>query len=478
MVSQSSSWRALAALALAAPALVACVPKLGPAPQPRSAGSLATTQALPAQQGQWPGEGWWQSYGDPQLDALITQGLADSPDIATAAARLAQAEGMAQAAGADLGPSVDASGRAGTAKQSYNNGIPKEFVPRGWRSTGDASVRFGLDLDLFGRNRANRRAALSERDAVRLESTAARLTLAASIASAYADLARLYAEREVAVQASRIRSESAQLVANRVANGLETQGEGAQAAAAVPATRADIAALDTSIDLVRHQLAALVGAGPDRGLSITAPKLSGLAQAALPANAGIDLIGRRPDIIAARLRAEAAAERVKAAKAAFYPDLNLSALIGVQSLGLSRLIEQDSVYGNAGPALSLPIFDSGRRSGNYRESRGEYDAAVAEYDRTLLNALREVADAISNRAGLQREDKDARASLEQSETAYRIARLRYEGGLSTYLSVLTAEDAVVAARRRVADLKARAFTIDVALIRSLGGGFASEQGKG
>lgn len=478
MVSQTSSWRAAAALLALAPALAACVPDVGPQPQPRSAGSLASAQALPSESGQWPGEGWWQSYGDPQLDALIKEGLAGSPDIATAAARLAKAEGMAESAGAALGPNVTLNGKAGGTKQSYVNGFPKEFVPKGWKSTGDLSTGFGLDLDLFGKNRATRHAAISERDAVRIDATAARLALAASIASAYADLSRLYAERDVADQAARIRTDSAKLVADRVTNGLDTEGERAQADSQVPSSRADIAELDTSIDLVRHQLAALVGAGPDRGLAITRPQLAGLGQTALPANVGIDLVGRRPDVTAARLRVEAANQRVKAAKAAFYPDLSLSALIGVQSLGLSNLIQKDALYGNAGPALSLPIFDSGQRSGNYRSERGDYDAAVADYDRVLLGALREVADAVSNRAGLQREDKDARAALDRSEAAYRIARMRYEGGLSTYLDVLTAEDAVVAARRRVADLQARAFTIDIALIRSLGGGFASEQGKG
>lgn len=478
MVSHLSPWRAAAALLASAPLLAACVPNVGPAPKPRSASSLASAQAVPAATGQWPGDGWWQAYGDPQLDALIREGIAGSPDIATAAARLARAEGMAQAAGAALGPNLTANGRAGGTKQSYNNGIPAEFVPKGWNSTGDLSLGLGWDLDLFGRNRATRRAALDERDAVRIDATAARLTLAASIASAYADLYRLYAERDVTEEASRIRTDSAKLVADRVANGLDTEGERAQADSQVPATRADLAVLDTSIELVRHQIAALVGAGPDRGLSITRPQLAGLGMAALPANVGIDLVGRRPDVVAARLRVEAANQRVKAAKAAFYPDVSISALIGFQSLGLSNLLKQNSYYGNAAPAVSLPVFDSGQRAGDYRSQRGDYDAAVADYDRTLLTALREVADAVSNRAGLQREDTDARAALARSETAYKIARLRYEGGLSTYLSVLTAEDAVVAARRRVADLQARAYTIDIALIRSLGGGFASEQGKG
>lgn len=474
MVSLTPPLRAaLTALALV-PALAGCVPNLGPAAKPRAASDLASARALPDQAGVWPGDGWWHAYGDPQLDALIAEGLSGSPDIAQAQARVARAEGLAEQAGAASGPTLDANGNAGLTKQSYNNGIPPDFVPRGWKSTGTLNLRAGLDLDLFGRNRANRRAALAERDAARIDAAEARLALAASIASAYADLARLHAERDVAESAARIRAESAQLVAQRVANGLETEGERAQADAQVPSTRADIIALDTSIDLVRHQIAALVGAGPDRSLAITRPTVATFATASLPPAAGIDLVGRRPDIVAARLRVEAAGQREAAAKAAFYPDISVAGLIGVQSLGLSKLIEQGSTYGNVGPALSLPIFDAGQRAGNYRASRGDYDAAVATYDRTLLTALREVADAVSNRTGLATQRSAAEAALAQSERAYKVARLRYEGGLSAYLNVLTAEDAVVAARRRVADLQAQALSADVALVRALGGGFSAQ----
>ena len=474
MVSLSSPLRSALLVLAFAPALAGCVPDLGPAAKPRAASDLASVQTLPDQSGSWPGDGWWRTYGDPQLDSLVDEGLKGSPDIAQAQARIARAEGLAEAAGAASGPTLDANGSGGLTKQSYNNGIPPAFVPRGWKSTGTLNLRASLDLDLFGRNRANRRAAIADRDAARIDAAQARLTLAASIASAYADLARLYAERDVAVAAVRIREESAKLVSQRVANGLDTEGERAQAEAGVPSTRADIIGLDTSIDLVRHQLAALVGAGPDRSLAITRPAVASFQPAALPPAAGIDLVGRRPDIVAARLRVEAAGQREKAAKAAFYPDITISGLIGLQSLGLSKLIEQGSTYGNVGPALSLPIFDAGRRSGDYRESRGTYDEAVATYDRTLLTALREVADAVSNRSGLAGQSEAARAALVQSERAYSIARMRYEGGLSTYLNVLTAEDSVVTARRRVADLQAQALTADVALARALGGGFSAQ----
>jgi len=451
--------------------LAACAPNLGDKPVPRSAASLAATQSLPNQSGQWPGDGWWKAYGDPQLDQLIAEGLAGSPDIAAAAARFARAQGQAQSAGGALGPNLVAQGSAGKVKQSYNNGFPREFLPKGWVDTGTLNLQFGLDLDLWGRNRALLRAALNERDAARVEAAEARLALASSIAAAYADLARLYAERDVAEEALRIQMDTAGLVSDRVRNGIDTEGQRRQAEAAVPAARADLSAIDEQIALTRNQLAALIGAGPDRGLAIARPKLSALNTLALPPSAGIDLVGRRPDIVAARSRVEAAAERTKAAHAAFYPDISLNGLVGLQALGFGNVLKSGSTYGNAGPAFSLPLFDTGRRAGDYRTARANYDLAVADYDRTLIQALQDVANAVASRNALGAQIGDARASLADSQKAYEIARLRYQAGLSTYLDVLTAEQQLIVARRRDADLSARAFSLDVALIRALGGGF-------
>jgi outer membrane protein TolC len=176
--------------------------------------------------------------------------------------------------------------------------------------------------------------------------------------------------------------------------------------------------------------------------------------------------------VAARARVEAAGERIKVAKAAYYPDVSLTALLGFQAMTIPNLVSGNLVYATAGPAVSLPLFDGGKRNGDYRVSRADYDAAVADYDRTLIQALQQVANAIASRNSLSAQAREVRASLGDSEEAYRIARLRYKGGLSTYLDVLTAEQAVIVARRRDADLSVRAFTLDVALVRALGGGFA------
>ena len=460
-----------AALMLLTP-LAGCAPDLGKAPAPRSAATLATVTSLPDERGAWPGEGWWRAYGDTQLDQLIGEALAGSPDVATAGARFARALGQARGAGAALLPTGEANASVGGSKQSYNNGFPAEYVPHGIKSVGNLNVQLGLDLDLFGRARANRRAAVNEAEAARIDAAQARLALAAGVAAAYADLARLYDERDVAAETVRLQADSARLVGQRVENGLDTEGERSQANALIPAANVDLAAVDENILDTRHQLAALLGAGPDRGLAIARPKLAITQPQALPSAAGITLVGRRPDIAAARLRAEAAGQRVKAAKAAYYPNVTLSALAGVQSLGLRYLVDSGSTYGNAGPALTLPLFDLGRIGSQYRVARADYDAAVAAYDSTLLVALREVADAVAGRESVAQQQRNAAQSLLDSENAYRIARLRYEGGLSTYVAVLSAEQNVIAARRRTVDLAARGVTLDIALVRALGGGFS------
>ncbi|WP_041864933.1 efflux transporter outer membrane subunit [Sphingomonas sp. MM-1] len=455
--------------------LAACapVPDLGAAPRPLAAGSIAATQSFAAGETAWPQAGWWQAYGDAQLSALIGEGLKGAPDLAAAAARLRKADALAQQAGAALLPSLDASASGGWAKQSYNNGIPPAFVPRGWQDNGRAALDLGLDLDLWGRNRAALRAATSDAAAARIELEEARLVLSTNIAAAYADLARLFAERDVQQSALRVRSETLALVANRVATGLDTQAELKQAEAAVPAARADVAATDEAIALTRNRLAALIGAGPDRGLAIERPATPALGGRGLPPGVTTDLIGRRPDVAAARARVEAAAARIKVARADFYPAVNLSAMIGLQSLGIDNLVKSGSSIGSVGPAISLPIFHGGELAGRYKGARADYDQAVASYDGSVVEAYHQVADAVTSQRSLAVRLDETRRALASSEQAYAVARQRYEGGLSTFLDVLSAEDAVLLNRRIVADLEARAFTLDVALVRALGGGFAT-----
>ncbi|WOK38267.1 efflux transporter outer membrane subunit [Sphingomonas sp. C3-2] len=470
-----SRYSAMAVL-LAGTALVAAcapVPQLGARPEPRAAQSIASATSLASEQGNWPATDWWSAYGDPQLSALIAEGLASAPDLAAAAARLRKAAAYADQAGAAQLPSLVAEAAGGWDKQSYNNGIPAQFVPRGWNDGGRAALNLSFDPDLWGRNRAATAAATSEAEAAAIELAQARLVLSTNIAAAYTDLARLHAERDVLESALAVRSKTFRLVSNRYATGLDTQAEVKQAESAVPAARADLAANEEAIALTRNRIAALLGAGPDRGLAITRPVAQSLQPHLLPADATTDLIGRRPDIAAARARVEAAASRIKVARADFYPAINLSALIGVQSLGLDNLFDSGSAIGSVRPAITLPIFQGGALRAQYKGARADYDAAVAGYDQIVVQAYNEVADAVTSRRMLAVRLADSAEALSAAEQAHSVAQMRYEGGLSTFLDVLTAEDRVLQARRAVATLQTRAFTLDVALVRALGGGLTA-----
>ncbi len=437
----------------------------------RSINQYQSESALAAPAVAWPDERWWQRYADPQLDELMQEGLANSPDMAVAAARLRNAEAGRQVSNAALYPQVTGNGSATEQKQSYHYLTPRSMTPDGWQDYGRASIDFSWEIDFWGKNRAALAAATSELQASQAELAQARLTLATSIATDYAELAHLFATRDTLAEAVRVRTRTAELFAQRFANGLETRGSLREAEARQAAAEGDLLQADEQIGLQRNRLAALLGAGPDRGRVIARPEFKFEHHFALPAELAVNLLGRRPDIVAARLQVEANLQRVDEKKAGFYPNVNLAAFVGVQSLGLNLLSKGGSSVGSVGPAISLPIFNAGRLQGELRGARARYEEAVANYNKTVTQALQDVADsAVSQKALGARLNKSEQAVGAASE-AYQVARNRYEGGLSSYLEVLSAEDTLLTSLRALTDLRSRSFSLDVALTRALGGGY-------
>jgi outer membrane protein TolC len=186
-------------------------------------------------------------------------------------------------------------------------------------------------------------------------------------------------------------------------------------------------------------------------------------------------MGRRPDIVAARLQAEAQTSRIEQKRAEFYPNVNLSAFIGVQSLGLDMLGKSGSDIGSVGPAISLPLFTGGRLQGELRGAQAARAEAVARYDATVARALQEVADATIGLQALAPQLAQAQQAVDAAAEAHRIVRQRYEGGLSNYLEVLAAEDGLLAQLTAQSNLRARSFVLDIALQRALGGGYQPAQ---
>jgi NodT family efflux transporter outer membrane factor (OMF) lipoprotein len=465
-----------AVLATAVLGLGACatLPKVGVSPDPKAAAAYATTASFTAPAVSWPVDGWWRSYQEPQLSSLIETALEGTPSLAQVEARLRKAEATVGETRSALWPTLDLDARGGEVKESLNQGFPPQFeqyLPRGYHSSAYLALKLNYELDFWGKNRSALAASISEARASQAEAAEARLALSTGIALAYADLARLYAERDVAERTVKLKEETAGLVSKRVDNGLDTRAELKQAQAGPPTARAQIAALDEQIAQTRDRLAALMGRGPDQGLSIARPADPALKAFGLPAELAANLLGRRPDLIAARWHADAAAKRIGVARAEFYPNINLAAYVGQQALFAHLLFRGSSQIGGAEPALTLPIFEGGQLRAQYRGAWADYDDAVATYDATLVQALQEVADAAAGERALGTRLSESRAALAANEEAYKIARLRYEGGLSNYQSVLLAEDAVLQSRLAVADLDARAFMLDVELVQALGGGY-------
>ena len=449
----------------------ASVPELGPAASSNTMHEMATQQTLSPGTADWMKANWWQSYQDGQLDDIMQEALRQSPDLAAAQARLAKAAGQAEQTGASDLPSLDLNSSVTKLKQSYNNGMPVAYVPHGYNNSAKVELDFSYEFDFWGKNRAAIAAASSELAAAQAEAAQSRLTLTSAIAAAYAELARLFAEQDAAEQALTVRQHSAQLLQQRFDNGLETLGSLRQAQSREATASADLSAARQAIAQQKLSIAALMGAGPDRALSLRRPAASLLHPQGLPATLQADLLGRRPDLAAARLRAEAAASRIKVARAAFYPNVNLSAYLGVQSLGLSFLTKSGSDIGGVGPAISLPIFRGGALQGNYRVARAEYDEAVASYNQTLTQALHDVADVMAQQHELGPQLEQRRLALKTAEESYQVMQNRYQGGLASYLDVLNAEDNVITSRRISTSLETRQLLLDVNLIKALGGGY-------
>ena len=403
----------------------------------------------------------------------MAEALKNSPSMAQAEARLREAVARTQAARSALYPTVGVGASANKTKLSYNYIYPKSAVPRGWNDMGNVTLDFSWELDFWGKNRDALRAATSESKAAEADAAAARLLLTTTLAGAYVQLQYLYDRRDIAAATLRNRQDYAQLTQRRAAQGLDARSEIEQSAAKVDAAKAALAEANEQIQLARNGIAALLGKGPDRGLDIARPSLSLRRPVELPEALDANLLGRNPEVVAARWRVEAAAKRVGVARAEFYPNVNLMAFVGYQSLGLSNLFNSGSDVGSVGPAISLPLFEGGRLRANYRGARAEYDFAVASYNEALTQALRETADATRSLGALVDRSAATDSELGHSEESYRLAKERYQGGLVNYLTVLAAEDALLQARLADAAIHARGYSLDVALVKALGGGFES-----
>ncbi|NYT35566.1 efflux transporter outer membrane subunit [Allopusillimonas soli] len=423
----------------------------------------------------WPSDTWWQRYGDPQLNALIEQALNGNPSMDAAQARLAAANAAVRGAHAIRLPQADASFVSSRQRFSNNYIYPP---PYGGSMMTDANLRLnvGFDLDLWGRNRARYAAAVSQEKAAEADVQMARNTLVDAVVQSYFNLQNALAQHEVLARIVEQQRNVLDITRQRANAGLDTQVEVKQASSAVSAARVQLSQASTNAALLRNQLAALAGQGPERGQQIhkTTPKHP---PTGVPDSIPLELLARRPDIVAAKLRVEAASSQISAAKAEFYPNVNLNAFAGFMSLGLSNLLEGASKVYGVGPAISLPVFHGGELNAQLDTRRAERDLAVADYNQTLLDAIREVANATASINALQQQTRDQEDSLQAIESAYQIAVDRYKSGLGNFIQVLQAQNEVQTQAIQTTDLHVRAYKLDAQLATALGGGYGAATKK-
>lgn len=421
---------------------------------------------------QWPSGQWWQRYSDPQLNRMVERALRDSPSLDIAMARVRIANAAVRNARAVQWPQINANYHLTRQHYSANYIYPP---PLGGSMETDNSLALQLDfnLDLWGKQRALSASAQSRALAAQAEQQQARTLLISATIQSYFQLQDALAQSATLEAIVGKQQRALDITRDRYTHGLSTQVDVDQAASAVSSAHVQLAQAHNNADLARHQLAALSGTGPDQLPAITAHAGIALPDG-VPEHMPLALLGRRADVVAARLLAEAAGAEIAAAKADFFPNINLSAFAGFMSLGMDQLLRGDSRNYGAGPAVTLPIFHAGALNAQLEGRWAARDLAIAQYNETVLKAAREVADASASIRSLREQIHYQEASLKASNSAYDIALTRYQAGLGDFVQVLIAQSDALTQAVHATDLRARAYILDARLATALGGGYAGD----
>ena len=460
-------------------ALTGCIGTAGIAPRSEtlSADALATDAAIQtaAQDAQWPQSQWWRAYGDRQLDDWVNLALLGSPSMAIAAARVRQAKALAGVAESAESLHIDAS-----AALKRHNWPADPFYGPGdlsgqttWDNT--AGLGFTYALDLWGRERSASEQALDLAHMSAAQARQAQLELVNNVVQVYIQLSLHYAQRDIVQRTLAQQEQILELAQRRLHGGLGTHLEVSQAEALLPETHRQVDALDEQIALAQNQLAALAGKGPGQGSQLQRPSLSLQAPLGLPSTLPAQLLGQRPDVVASRWAVAANARGIEVAHAGFYPNVDLVGSLSYLATGggmLEFLAGRKLAY-NVGPALSLPIFDGGRLRAQLSDASAGYDLAVARYNQTLVEALRQISDQLIRRASMDKQQAFADESVAAAQHSYDIALIAYQRGLTGYLEVLNAQTLLLRQQQVEQQVQAARLAVHAQLVTALGGGLGA-----
>ncbi|NDV71002.1 RND transporter [Burkholderia cenocepacia] len=473
----------IAAAAAAMLALGGCVPSgFLPSLSLRAPADDALVHtAGPGANGAWPAPDWVKQLQDPQLDDLVAEASQHNPDLQVAQARLRIAQAQLQQFDSLTGLTGTAGATISRARMPKPGDIA-DVTAGGYRvpvqifgdpNVSPSSIFVGLNyqLDLWGKNRAATKSLMSLRDAAGVEAEQVRLTLAVAIVTVYCQLDQAYAVRDLLQQKLKISQRVTAVLRERTARGLDNAYDASDASIKRSRLLEQIALNDEQIKLAQLQLGVLSGRGPERGLALQRPRVGAFAGGAVPARLPADLLGRRPDIVAARLRVEAAFANADSTRAQFYPDVNLVALGGVFALTPASLFSRDSLAGSVGPAISLPIFDRGRLKAKLGADVAQADVAIGLYNKTVDDALGQVAQLVTSLQTSQTLVAQQQDAVAAAQKIVQIAADRHRRGVLMQKDVDVADLTLIDERTQMIALLGKQRTLRVGLIGALGGGF-------
>jgi NodT family efflux transporter outer membrane factor (OMF) lipoprotein len=414
---------------------------------------------------------WWTKFGDAQLNTLMDLAEHDSPSIQIAESRLQEARAASADIASNLLPTLDGSASVNADHFPGHYTYPDPYAGN-YGSDGEIGADLVYHVDFWGKWHKAADAARLRVEAADFETADAKLVLETALVSAYVKLDAAYRLRDVATQGLARRDGILHLLDVRQQAGLSTDINAVTARDAITETRADIARYTAEIARRQHEIAALLGKTPAFADTLSRPAIQTLADPSPVSDISATLLGYRPDVSAQRSVVEAAAKEIGVAKAAFYPDVNLVAFAGLQSLGLGYLMHASSTMASIGPAITLPIFEGGRLRAHLKGRVAEYDEAVSAYDAAIVTALQQVADGIVTVKAARERQQEAQEAASHWTHVVDLQRIRQRNGLSDTSDLLATETALLMSQRREAETDAEVADAQVSLIRALGGAWS------
>ncbi len=420
--------------------------------------------------GGWPDRDWWKGFEDPTLSSLIESALEFSPTLLKAESNLKSAYQVALQVKSKLFPTV-----AFDADDNWQHvsryGVLRGFIPQVYPPVLNETklgLNFNYEFDFWGKNRALFKAALGQADAEFAERLQAELVLTTSIAYTYAETQLLLKKRALLQKMENNLNEISAIRIKRKA--IDNALIQLQASSNSLDTAASLVQIDQVIAAHIHKLKALSGQNQDSEIEITSRALNPLVLA-LPENLSLDLIARRPDLIAQKARVESASKEISAAKTDFYPNINLSAFFGLDSFFWDKLFTKKSYNGFVAPALHLPIFTAGRLKAQLSEKVDRFNEAVYAYDELILKAAQEAADAVTNIHRFCKETEVREESQQVVRKQFELTERRMQNAIDDRISYLNAYNALIEMELTFTEVEYGKQLAAIDLIRVLGGGF-------